>query len=226
MSFLHKKVLGAPSGKTGDLVFKSLNNQTVIATAPESYSTPMDTASVTRRTKFRLVVKLSAAIIKLISIKLLWKKAAASGKSAFSEVVKETYKHVNDAASFTAAVLTKDAGFVLSGPEVVVSASSVVLSGDPLGTGTLDITVEKKISAEGVLCLSSPTDPADEPYVMIPLSSADQDVSLTAPLSFTMDFLSTDTLRAARYSTKKAVVTLVTKDSDGLPVRASVTVAG
>jgi hypothetical protein len=227
MSFLKGKILGSPSGRTGDIVFKSLNHQTIICSAPTTFRTPTDPASVARRSHFRLVIKLSAAIIKLLSIKVLWKKTAPAGQSVFNQLIQKNYPKVNATGDISQAVLCSSPGFVMSGPEVVISASGVTLSADPLGNNSpVKPAVEKKISAEGVLLLSDPLDKSDEAYVVIPLSSDAQDVSLTAPLSFTMNLSEPDVIAAAKYSTKKAVVTLVTLDQDSAPVRASVTAAG
>jgi hypothetical protein len=219
---------GVLSGSFGqDVVFRSLDQKTVICQAPASFTKPMDSASVSRRTKFRFVVKLSAAILKLVSLHIMLKKKYSS-KRIFSEVVKNTYEKVaSSTLDMTAVVLAKDFGFIISGPELVLSASDAVLSGDPLGqTSGINADVEKKIAAEGVICLRNPKDPTDPPFQFIPVKSADQDLSLTAPLSFTLPIYGADVYEAAKYDDKKAIVTLITKDSNLNPVRASMTVCG
>lgn len=224
MARLTGQIMGKPKGKIGDIVFKSLYGATLIVSAPTSFRPPMDEASITRRTKFRFVVKLSSAIIRLLSVKLLWKSSVPSGKSGYSCLLSSAYKRLRDGLDISGIKLIEKAGFVAANPAVTLNPSSIKVDLDALGVESdIDPNIEKNISLEGVVYLSSPIDETDLPYQFLPFSSADQVVDVNTALSFTIPFHAADALTFQGYSVKKILATLVTKDAKGNPVKASVT---
>ncbi|MGE5457839.1 MAG: hypothetical protein ACM3RX_05755 [Methanococcaceae archaeon] len=224
MARLKGQIMGKPKGKVGDIVFKSLYGNTLIVSAPTSFRAPMDEASVTRRTKFRFVVKLSAAIIRLLSVKILWKKSVPAGQSGYSYLLSNAYRRVGADLDISAVKLINKPQFVCSNPAVVVNANSIKVDMDALGAQTgIDPNVEKTASLEGVVYLSSPTSETDAPYQFIPFSSQDLAVDISTALSFTVPLVGADAITFGEYSVKKILATLVTKDADGNPVKASVT---
>lgn len=224
MAFLRNKVLGMPTGKVGDLIFKSLHGSTLIASPASSFRTPMDEASVTRRSKFRFVVKLSSAIIKLLSIKVLLKKNVINGKSAFNNIVSSAYDRVSGNNDISKVKLLEKIGFVVPNPAVTMNPTSIKIDTDALGDSAgIDAAVEKTVSLEGVVYLSSPLESTDPAYCFIPFSSDDITLDTATALSFTVPFLAGDGVTYQGYSVKKVLAALVTKDANGEPVKASMT---
>ncbi|MGE5457565.1 MAG: hypothetical protein ACM3RX_04360 [Methanococcaceae archaeon] len=224
MARLTGQIIGRPKGKVGDLVFKSLYGNTLIVSAPTSFRTPMDEASVTRRSKFRFVVKLSSAIIRLLSIKLLWKKSIKDGKPAFGKLFSSAYSKVKADLDISAVHLFNDPGFILNNPAVTINPSGIKLDMDALGaTADVDPTKEKTVSLEGIVYLSSPADPTDPAYSFLPFSSEDVALDTATALSYTVPFAGSDAITFQSYTVKKVLAALVTKDANGVPVKASMT---
>lgn len=224
MARLTGQIIGRPKGKVGDLVFKSLYGNTLIVSAPTSFRTPMDEASITRRSKFRFVVKLSSAIIRCLSIKVLWKKSIKDGKPAFGKLFSAAYDKVKADLDISGVRLFNNPGFLVNNPEVTINPSSIKVDMEALGaTADVNPTVEKKISLEGIVYLSSPLDETDPAYSFLPFSSDEKVLDTVTALSFTVPFSAGDALTFQGYTVKKVLAALVTKDANGDPVKASMT---
>ncbi|MGE5458110.1 MAG: hypothetical protein ACM3RX_07130 [Methanococcaceae archaeon] len=133
MARLTGQIMGKPKGRIGDVVFKSLYGQTLIASAPTSFRSPMDEASITRRSKFRFVVKLSSAIIRLLSVKVFWKKSAPVGLSGFSYLCSSAYGKLKENNDISGVKLIEKPAFVCPNPEVTLNPSSVKVDMEALG---------------------------------------------------------------------------------------------
>jgi len=223
MSIVKKRIIGVLSGKVHDLVFRSKKNISYVASAPAHYSAPQDASSVLRRSKFGLVVKLSSAINKLLSLKLFWKRSSSEENfSIFNKILKTNYKNMKNNLSLADAELVQESDFIVTNPEINILANSVTVSIDPLGAGSyINPDFEKTIAAETVLYLSNPIEEGSVPFRFIGLGSADINLSLTDPLTFTLPLIGSSSIRAQEYVNKQVLVSLVTKDDDGKPVKAS-----
>jgi len=226
MAFLKRRTLGAPVGKLGDQIFKSLHQETIIASVPLSFHTPMDSGSIARRTKFRFMIKLSSAIFRLISVKIFWKRVLPAGKAVCTQIFKSNYDRVDSNLNLSAVMLTQLPSFGVANTEINISADKVTISADALGAASgIDTGKEKKISCEGVLYLSNPVDSFESPYQFIPLHSIDKDIVLNDPLAFDLFVQGADQVMLQKYQAKKVLLALVTKDSVGNPVNSSVTLS-
>lgn len=224
MAYLKNKLLGIPQGRVGDLIFKSLHGSTLIASPAASFRTPMDEASVGRRSKFRFVIKMSSAIVKLLSIKVLLKKNMANGKSAFNNVISSSYDKIGSNNDISKVKLLEKIAFIAPNPEVTLNPSSIKFDIEALGADAdIDANVEKTVSLEGIVYLSSPLDSTNAAYCFLPFSSEDKTLDTSTALSFTVPFNAADALTYQGYTVRKVLAALVTKDANGAPVNASMT---
>jgi len=219
-----KSPLGIIRGGIGNLVFRENGNTNTISAVPSSFNTPNDEAAVNRRTKFAFVVKFSAAIIKLFSLSIFWKRVTPVGNRRLNKVFKTNYAIVTPNLDLTDLRLSDDPSIVVENDEINIQANGIQLSADALGADSEVVpAIEKTICAEGVLALSSPLDSAAPKFSFIPVHSNDVNIVLNDPISFNLPIHGANLLLVQRYAVKKAALVLVTKNSAGQPVQSSET---
>lgn len=219
-----KSPLGRIKGTIGNLVFRNVKNLNTISSIPASFNTPEDAASQSRRTKFRFVVKLSAAIIKLFSLHFLWTRTVPVGNRCLNKVFMTNYGSVSDTLDISNVMLCENPAVIITNPEINIQSTNVQVVVAPIGPDQMiDAVVEKKIASEGIMFLSTPVDETAPQFAFISFSSADQDLDLTDTLTFNNPLSPANQLLAQRYSVKKTAIVLVTKDSKGDPVKGSET---
>lgn len=217
--------LGKIRGRIGNLVFKDFENTNLISAAPTGYNVPTDPASVSRRTRFSFVIKLSAALLKL-SVRFFWKRSLPAGNRILTRMFRINFPLITDSLNLNGIYLTIKPDFKTVTPELNISNGLIQAVVGPLGTTQkIDTVIATKIAMEGVVCLSEPTDSSAPKYAFIPVSSPEQDLVLDDTLTFNASISGSDAIFAERYAHKSAAVALVTKKADGTPVQCSTTIA-
>lgn len=225
MAYL-KSPFGKFSGAIGNIVFRMTSGKgNIVGAAPASYNSPTDEATMNRRTKFSFVIKFSAAIIRLFSLSIFWKRVEpVSGKRRLSKVFKTMYPKLEQ-LDIIGVELVKDPEIGIPNPEINIMSYNIQAVVGALGTQwDIDTLKEKTICMEGVLQLSNPTDSNSPAFAFIPVQSNDIPLVLNDLLTFDAPLTGAKILLAQKYTTKKVALILVTKDDKGQPVKYSDTI--
>jgi hypothetical protein len=225
MAELKKTVLGKVSGAVGDIVFRERDGKNYIGLRPGSFVPGSDPASVARRQRFLLTLKMGSAINSVQPLKALWNGVKPSSLSAFNYIVKANYRYVAPAAITDLLKLVPDNGFGVTLADNNVDRTRVRTIVEPIGTNTgIDIALEPTIIMACIVFLSSPVDESVGAYSILSAVTPALPTSLTEELTFDADFTNQQSLVFDKYQVTKTFVAIVTLDSDDSPVHYSSTI--
>ena len=227
MAKINKEILGKVRGSLGDITFRQRNGKSYLSTRPASFVPGKDAASVARREKFGLNIKLSKTIYSIDELKSLWSIQTPSDKTTFNYICKVNYPLVGNGNLSGFIKLTPGLGFNIVNPVIAYNSSQISVNIDPLGTGTgIDAGVETSVKLLSVVYLNSPVDNSAEKYNFIKFSSAVQATVLDQPYEFIFPLSNIETQHFDSYQNKKGFFALVTLDPDGNILNYSNTFSG
>ena len=228
MANLRKQVLGRVSGALGDIVFRERDGKNVVSLRPSNFSTPQDPASIARRARFLMAVKLCASINSNPKLKSLWDPAVTPGLSVMNHLVKTNYVNVTPDDINDPMQVVPTGGFGITATSVDKTAEQVLIDLQAIGTTSgIDIAVEKKLQIQMILFLKGPVIVENTaPYSFITLSSDVLSTSLTLPLTFTAPLMSNQGLLFNQYQESKVFFSLITMTDQLALIRHSATLNG
>jgi hypothetical protein len=227
MAELNKTVLGRLSGAVGDVIFRQRNGKNFVGTKPSPFMPGTDAASVLRRAKFALSIKLAKTINSMYQVKSVWKPYTPSGLSPFNYMIKANYPNIEDGNLSDFVTLVPDIGFGINASSVTISSSEVRVDIDPLGNATdIDPVVELSLQLCSILFLNNPIDNNVKDYDFLSMVSASQTLSLDTALSFSIPFSNLQTQIFDKYQNHKSYFTLLSFNSDSSVVHYSNTFIG
>ncbi|MCX6158461.1 MAG: hypothetical protein NTY74_10840 [Ignavibacteriae bacterium] len=223
-----KRILGTLQGTVGDVTFRDRQGDTIVATKPNSFMPGTDALSVARRNRFGMAVKLSHAINYLSDLKHFWKLYGNEGskfRTPFNKMVKSSYQTVTDTDITSTTSLVPEIGFEISSTNVTIADTGVTVALAAIGNDKgIDPVVEVGYQLACVVFLKSPTDEKEVPYYFIHQMSEEGVLSLTNPMTVTIDFDNITGQYFNKYTVSKGLFALITLDGDGQPVRYSNTI--
>ena len=221
MAQMSKQVLGRISGSIGDVTFRQRGGKNFAAPRPNSFIPGTDEASILRRARFALAVKLAKAINSIDNLKTLWLKKSPAGTSVFNYMVKLTYKFVDSKSLNDFAMLTPTLGFRATAA-TTVDANALTVNLDAIGSDKgIDTAVEKNIVIASVLLLSNPVDDTVEQNLLMSFQSPEQALDIANPLSFNISLTDQQAQAFSKYQDHKAAFVAVTLDDQENPVNHS-----
>jgi len=228
MALMTKRILGTLQGTVGDLTFRDRSGDTIVATKPNSFMPGTDALSVARRGRFGMAVKLSHAINYLSQLKHFWTLYdVQSGKyrSAFNKMVKGCYQNVSDTDLLSTASLVPEIGFEITATDITLAETGISIELDPIGTDKgIDLNVEKNYQLACVVFMKTPSLDSTEPFYFLHKMSTAGVLNLTNPITSTISFDNIEGQYYNKYTVQKVLISLITLDVDGQPVRYSNTV--
>lgn len=227
MAKLSQKILGNVSGTLGDITFRQRNGKNYLATRPRSFKAPQDQASIERRSKFALAVKLASIINSIQLLKDLWALKIPAGSTVYNYLVKTNYNQINPDSLTASTYLTPPLGFGVTTSTLTIARENIDIVFEALGTRTgIDAGEEINIQLFGILCLSNPTDINLEKTFLLPFLSEPQASALDTELTFSLPLSSQESQLFDKYDDKKIIFSLVTLDGENNPVHYSATIFG
>ncbi len=223
MANISNELTGRASGKVGNLVYRITNGITSLCSAPLKQKPATDPAVISRRNKFRTVLRLASSMNRIAPLKTLWKNTEVYGVkatlSAFSRMIKKNYPYVSEYGLLDGVYLGPSFGFNITTTDVSLSDSAIDVAIDPIGNDeNIDTAVEKFISLACVLFLSDPVDTNLPVYEFYQGLSGNVVLNLANPLSFSIAIKGDVQEMYNAYDTRKAFLILITTDALGNPV--------
>lgn len=226
MAILRDRHLGTIQGSVGDQVFKLRGNKSYIAQLPHSNGKLPTEKLINIRKKFANVVLFSKAVNSVPAFKAIWDLVTPNEVSPYNGIFKNNYRFITSSdITERALVVPKMGGFDVSTTDVSVDSSSLSVSLDPIGSlSGIDTTIEKYIRLGAVIKCTDRIDLADEPMVLLPLSSDNVILNLINPLTFSVNLLSSQKNIYDAYDTHITYLAFVTIDEENTAVRYSVNI--
>lgn len=225
MAQLKKTVLGKVSGAVGDIVFRERQGKNYIGLRPDSFIPGTDPASVARRQRFLLSLRIGSTINSVTELKKLWAVVTPSGLSPFNYIVKTNYRYITSTDVTNLLQLTPGNGFgiVVTGSNIDRTQVRVII--DPIGSNAgIDDVLEPNIIMSSLLYLSNPVDPSLAAFAIMSVKSAPQQTDLGTALTFNANPTNQQQVVFDKYQVTKTFVAFVTLDASGNPVHYSSTV--
>lgn len=222
-----KKTLGTAAGAIGDIMFKTRNGNTYIASRPSSQKTPMDEKSVSIRDKFKFLTKLSGAVNHIFWLQYIWKNSKAPGESVNNKVFKANYPVLNTYSDMKDAYLLPiDEGF--DAELISFSINKLILSVKTSALGEdSGVVTNKKVSLQGIIFLTEPYNVKKLPYAFIPFETEDVENVFGEELNFEVLIESANKVNLLdKYGKKEIIANLITKDKTGQPKNVSINLTG
>ncbi len=89
-------VLGLPSGKSGNVVYRKMNGKLFASYRPDRYNASQSKAAVANRNKFGTTVTFAKYINALPILKLIWKTADIQGYTSFNRLIKHNVLYTSE----------------------------------------------------------------------------------------------------------------------------------
>ncbi len=215
MADLRKKVLGTVSGAVGDILFRAKNGRNYVGTRPVSFTPGTDEKSIARRKRFGMATRLARPINSIYRLKELWKAAAPVPLHSYNMIVRANYSSVGPDSISNTVKLVPEIGFSVQSNNLELDENHmrITLQGLTSISG-INPAVEIYCQIVGIIHLSNPVDPEKEPHVFIPVVSIEQALALNTEINDDIIFQDVISQLLAMYQDRRAVLTLLTLDTD------------
>lgn len=208
MARIKRSFLVIPSGRVGDVVFKSRKGTPYIASRPSHYTIP-DTDYYRRSVNsFSFAIGFCSALNKLRLIREMW---ITPQDSAYERMLSCNMKKLRSGLSFEDLSLVPERNFFEAAvSEVLFNDGSLFVTFAPLG-GVLT-EADRWISMQGVICLENPVEINSRPYKFISFTSVDYRIIFDSPMTFEALFTSAELELMKNYTSKKVLLNLISKN--------------
>lgn len=217
------KSLMTISGKFGDAVFRNVNGNSYLVSAPKKRGPLTDAKSVMLRRKFVLCEKISASVRKIPALLLMWSAFAGSAK-AKKEIFKHVYWQLNaEDASGVKMLPASDFNFTMNSTgynDGIISISAFIDSAAGISAG-----INPYVTLHASLILFSDTEVLKERYRYCSLSSSEMKTNAGSGILFQLKLSDVQQVMFAECSKAVLLMALVTADKNKSPVKGSETIA-
>ena len=211
--------LQGASGRVGDIVYKTINGNTYACSRPH-FAKSNDPATLRRREKFALTVKLAKCINSIPDLKYFWNKARNGKMSTHNLITKFNYDCVSHNEIIFVPKLTSDSfPFRNLSTKYEFSKSNLSIEYSPIEYPVIkDTNKETYLKVVGIIHFSKPYD-ADEDYnSFLGISSACNSISGDNNISIDIPFDDHTMMYVDRYSECKLYFAFVSVDKNNIPV--------
>ncbi len=227
MAKLNKQVLGRVQGALGDITFRQRNGKSYLSTRPASFIPGTDAASVARRARFTLSIKLAKSIYSIKELKQLWASAATQEASPFNHLMRTNYAMINSTNLSGLIRLTPSLGFNVNNPVIALGPSEVKVNLDAIGSSAgIDEASEISLKLASVVYMSDPVDNLVGKSTFLTFVSDARNTDLASALEFTFALSDVEAQMFAKYQYRKGSFVVLTLDAAGNVVHYSNTFIG
>lgn len=216
MAEFNKQILGRVKGALGDITFRQRNGKTFLSTRPGSFIPGSDNASIARREKFSLAVKLGKTINSIPILKSLWELSTPQGTAVFNHITRINYPMVTDNDLTSMVKLVPSLGFNTVNPVITVGLSDVKINIEAIGTSSgIDAATEPFLKLAGFIYMNNPSDESLSKDEFIALVSEQKAATITAALEFTFPLSDVALQQLSIYQNKKCYFALLSLNAAG-----------
>lgn len=213
MAELNKSILGKVRGSLGDLSFRQRNGKNVIAMRPSSFTPGTDPASIARRDRFKMSIKLAKVLNDIPIIKQYWTSMSPAEMTGFNFLFKTNYQFVSSDDINSNPMIMPVMGFNVNNPAGTFNAADFEISLDAIGTNNgIDTLLETKFSLLNILFLKDPINSSFESNYLSSIISENIPLQLTDPVTFSVNIPDNQLYFYNNYQTKKVFSVLLTSD--------------
>jgi hypothetical protein len=215
MAELNKTVLGKVRGSIGELTFRQRNGKNVIAMKPSSFMPGTDAASIARRERFKLTIKLAKVLNGISFIKEYWSSMSPGEMTGFNFLFKTNYQFLASNDIVSNPMIMPVMGFAVSNPIGTFNENSFEISLNAIGNSAgIDSLTETNMSLVNILFLKDPVNSALESNYLSSIISENIPLQLTDPVTFSVNIPDNQLYFYNNYTTKKVFSVLQTFDAE------------
>lgn len=220
MSQLHNSILGTPSGKVGNLVFRRRRGKVFIYTTSIPVDRPFSEAETANQNKFVFLRRAAACIDQEYFLKGLWNNCTLPGGIGFERHMKSNAPLYNNLDISKLKLVPVEEPIPAGLMESLLEEKVLRVVTGPISAGYARAK-DLKISAHGMMLISG--EAANHlPYLFIPLTSEEDSFLDGSAYTFHMPVKSD---QFDLYSERSFAVCLIIKDENGAPLKYSVNLA-
>jgi hypothetical protein len=219
MGHLTSSILGLPSGKAGDLVFRRRHGKSVFYVCPDN-STKIRSEKV-KENNFKLsyCASFSAALASVRALNTAWLTYPVKASTVYTKIMKLNMKQIKPEACISDMLLIPgDDKFDTSITDCRLNEKELLIEFAPCSKY---YSMEKLISAQGILQLRSPENDKLRQVQFLPVFSKDLDYVSGTQLLFSIKFDAQTEELVSKYSEKNLLINLAIKDIQSFPERFS-----
>src|ERR1035437_3069882 len=160
MARLRKQVLGQLQGGIASVVIKYRNGKPYVASKPGKCNTGKDPVTLFKKNQGRFIGKLSSVIYKIEILKKIWSLADAPKGYTYQQIWAKNYRSIKNNDLSGNVTLVPSCEFKIINQTIELKENNTgTLTASPLGDKIgLNLAIEKKITAAGVIILKNRTD--------------------------------------------------------------------
>jgi hypothetical protein len=215
MAELKRQVLGDATGKVGHVVFRIKGNKNLICNDPHRTAVP-SADTLARRARFKLAAQVAKGIYESGLLKNIWPKPGTNKGTRFSEMFKKNYAVIGSPDNFGRAEVTPDHGVKIPNAAIVLTQQGMTITADQFeASAQIDPNIEKFLSAEGIVVMTTPVKDTDLPYRVLSIKTGNQSLDNDQPVNLSFVFGGIDLSTYEAYTTKKVYLTFLTQTAAG-----------
>lgn len=96
MAIINKRIIGTPTGKIGNIVYRNINGKVFASSRPDKYNASQSKAAKSNRNRFRTVIAFCKYVNSIPELKSIWKVAQVNSFTSFNKLVKLNIHHVSE----------------------------------------------------------------------------------------------------------------------------------
>lgn len=224
MAIIKNGILSEFRGSIGNITGKIIRGRNILSRKPAFRKVLNDPDTLKRLNRFKLSVKLGAALGYLPEVKTVWKSLTPDGLNYFSYLVQSNYRQIADGLLTNTNVITPYGGFPFSVGNTAITSTVLNIEVLPLKNMiNFNLSVEKNIKLFSVVYLYGAKSEQAGEYAFMPLSHEAQVLKLEDPITFNRTFLKAEEMLFESFNNHKVYCALITLDSNNTPVNYSST---
>lgn len=139
MAIVKKKILGDFTGKLGNIVLKVKNGKQIAYFRSSTFNKSNSKAAEEGRQNFKVSQHLSSALIKIPSLKQIWREAKVEGSSEYNRIIKYNRAQCKDYNLTTQNIITPPGGISLAVDSLNFSNTNISFTISNNSSGLSDI---------------------------------------------------------------------------------------
>jgi len=228
MAHLRKQVLGQIQGGIADIKIKYRNGKPYVASKPGKFNTGKDPVTLFKKNQGKFIGKLSSVIYKIEILKKIWSLTDAPKGYTYQQIWARNYRSIKNNDLSGSVTLVPSCGFKTTRQTIELKENNTgtLTASPPDDKIGLNLAIEKKITAAGIIILKNRTDGSDSGLGYASILSDPIDFDLTSPIVINFNITQYTFPSINFCSIRKSYITLIILDESGSPIHCSEVISG